>query len=124
MKNPAANEQIVARVQKSTGLTHREAQVAVLSTTTAIIDQLLEGKEVCLRNLGTFLFRMAKARKIPERTIQSGRVLPELLLPPRPKLKFKAVAPLERDLKGVIPAVIHESTIWSNARNKNNVKSL
>jgi nucleoid DNA-binding protein len=118
-KSHYANEQLVARVVASTGLTKREAQVAVLSTTKAIIEQLLEGREVGLRGLGTFCFRMVSGRKIPQRICQNGRVLATILLPPRPKLKFSVAASLTQDLRGVIPLEVRSPKKWSLDRKKN-----
>lgn len=116
MKQYHANEQIVARVQMATGLTHREAQVAVLSTTAAIIEQLLDGKEVLLRGLGTLHFRMAKGRKIPERQYPGHKVIPAVVLNDRPLLKFNVNPELKKKLAGIAPEVVRKGQYWSDKR--------
>lgn len=111
-----ANEQLVTRVQKITGLTRRESQVAVMATTMAILEQLLAGREVALRDVGALQFWMARARMIPERPLQNGVVLPAMALKARPLLKFKVSPKLKKQLAAVEPEVVRLPSKWSDQR--------
>lgn len=109
------NEKISERVQQLTGLKKNQADLAVIATIRAISEELQSGTPVTLRNVGRIYWRMSAPRTIPRKVLKT-HVIEEIHCPPRPKLKFKVSAWLEKQLKGVTPTAVEYPQKWSHER--------
>lgn len=108
------NESVIRKVRDLSGFRTEESRIAFRAVVHAIKDTLKEGDEVRIPGLGSFAFKMAKARKIPAR---GGTFkLPEMQLPERPVLRFIFEDAARKELRDVQPKRVRKNAKWSNER--------
>ncbi len=92
---------LIVKISKETGITQQQVFDVVQHTLEAVTDALAEGDEVVLRNFGSFLIRVTKA-KIGR---NPNKPSTDVVIPERAIVKFKPGKEMRERVGQLLPGI-------------------